>query len=67
MALTHSATDFLPSIHQERMDMQAELVNAPRVGVEENTSFFNAQLNLSPTLDADDGMHPRTLLFCCLF
>ncbi|KAI0060625.1 hypothetical protein BV25DRAFT_1917696 [Artomyces pyxidatus] len=55
MELATHATAFLPSAHCERMDMQADLVNAPRVGCDDNTSFSTAQLNISPAVAYSDG------------
>ncbi|KAI0057139.1 hypothetical protein BV25DRAFT_1920359, partial [Artomyces pyxidatus] len=55
MELATLATSFLPATHCERMDMQADLVNSPRVGCDNNTSFSTAQLNISPAVLYSDG------------
>lgn len=47
----------LPQEYRDRMEEQASLVNAPRMGTDDNACFFTAQVNLSNAVSADDGMH----------
>lgn len=57
MDLAVLACGFLPKEHQERMAMQADLVNAPRIGVDNNVYFQAAQVNLSPAAPSGESMY----------
>ncbi|KAI0043096.1 hypothetical protein FA95DRAFT_1609674 [Auriscalpium vulgare] len=54
MELATAGYSFLPAAHCAAMRTQAELVNAPSMGVQENKYFFNSQLNVSPSVPALD-------------
>lgn len=37
------------------MEIHADLVNAPRIGTNDNVHFSNTQINISPALDGHDS------------
>ncbi|KAI0039292.1 hypothetical protein FA95DRAFT_1612685 [Auriscalpium vulgare] len=53
--LASAGTTYLGKAYCEMMAMQAELVNAPRIGTYRNTCFGNTQLNVSPAVADDDA------------
>ncbi|KAI0039942.1 hypothetical protein FA95DRAFT_1612179 [Auriscalpium vulgare] len=56
----------LPVSHCERMAMQSDLVNAPRIGSSNNTMFFNVQLNIASAVkrsDASKNLSPQLGVF----
>ncbi|KAI0054200.1 hypothetical protein BV25DRAFT_1922948 [Artomyces pyxidatus] len=62
MGLAMHGCEWLPQEYRDRMEEQAELVNAPNLGIDRNPCFFTAQVNLSPAVSAADGSKVKSLL-----